>query len=71
MYFADRPRDSADSDRAPEARTSHRAENEVIVERTPVVADAAPDDNALPSSGMASERRRVERRRIDRMSTGI
>jgi hypothetical protein len=71
MYHVDHPLDSAAFDREAEARTSHRADDEVVVERTLIVADAARDENDLPLSSMASERRRSERRRIDRMSTGI
>jgi len=68
MYSADHPHDS-ESEPAP--RTTRRAEAEVVVERTPIVADSPIGDVDLPSSNPASERRRGERRRIDRMSTGI
>lgn len=68
MYSADHPHDS---DREPAPRTTRRTEDEVVVERTPIVADSPIGDGGLPSSNLASERRRSERRRIDRMSTGI
>jgi hypothetical protein len=68
MYSADRPHDS---NREPAPRTTRRAEDEVVVERTPIIADGPTGENDLPSATLASERRRTERRRIDRMSTGI
>jgi hypothetical protein len=71
MYYADRPHDSAERDREPEPRSSHRPDDEVVVERTPIVADAPSAENDLLSSSNPSEPRRGERRRIDRMSTGI
>jgi hypothetical protein len=71
MHFADHPRDSADLDREPEPRTSHRSDEEVVVERVPIAADSASTEADVPSASIASERRRSERRRIDRMSTGI
>jgi hypothetical protein len=71
MYYADHPHDSADLDREPEPRPNRRSDEEVVVERTPIIADGPTGENDLPTSTLASERRRNERRRIDRMSTGI
>jgi hypothetical protein len=71
MHYADHPRDSADFDRATEPRTSHRVDDDVVVERTPLVADAAPGESDAPPWIGKYEMRRGERRRIDRMSTGI
>ena len=68
MYYADHPHDS---DREPASRTSRRTDDEVVVERTPIIADGPTGESGLPPSTLASERRRSERRRIDRMSTGI
>jgi hypothetical protein len=72
MYYADHPHDSADLDREPEPRSNHHDDDEVVVERTPIVADAPHnEENVPPSSNIPSERRPGDRRRIDRMSTGI
>jgi hypothetical protein len=71
MYFADHPHESANLDREPDQRSRHHADDEVVVERTPIVANAPREDNGEPSSSIGTERRRAERRRIDRMSTGI
>jgi hypothetical protein len=61
---------------ATDARTIRypRTDREIVVER-PVVADDAPPREALPSDDLSNaaieERRRAERRRIQRMSTDI
>ena len=51
-----------------------RAEREVVIER-PVIADDVPPRDATPHNDLASsaidERRRAERRRIQRLSTDI
>jgi hypothetical protein len=70
MQHADDSHDSADMDKRTDPRTGRRTDDEVIVERTPIVADAPRAESDLyPAAAM--ERRRGERRRIDRMSTGI
>jgi hypothetical protein len=68
MYHADNPHDSADRNRQGEPRQNPQADGEIVIERKPIIADGARDDER-PSGG--TERRRTERRRIDRMSTGI
>lgn len=69
MYLADKPHDSGGLDRQKEPRTGRRAEDETVVERRPLIADAPREDGG--NARLGSERRRGERRRVDRMSTGI
>ena len=62
--------DAAEYEKATEPRNSHRVDDEIVVERTPIVADVARRGDETPPS-VAGERGRSERRRVDRMSTGI
>ncbi len=83
MDSADFPDTSVDRDHASGARAAvgpdrgtvryPRADREVIVERTRSVGDAPPDDDRAASGRDAAEmeRRRAERRRIDRLSTDL
>ena len=71
MYHADNPHDSADLDTQTDPQTGRRTTSEVVVERRPIVAGGAREVGDSDRPGMTDERRRVERRRIDRMSTGI
>lgn len=64
MYHADNPRDSEEYDRVVEPRIKPRPDDEVVVRRTPIVADS-------PESQLTPDSRRRERRSVDRMSTGI
>jgi hypothetical protein len=65
----DNSHDTADAEKRGDPRGGRRADDEVGVERTAIVADAVRGESeGLPPS---IERRRLERRRIDRMSTGI
>jgi hypothetical protein len=67
MYHADSSHDSADRDRVSEPRPKHQSDDEIVGQRTPIVADSGrPESEHLPA-----DRRKGERRRIDRMSTGI
>jgi hypothetical protein len=62
----DKGQDSMNVERRVEPDSKRRAEDEVVISREPVFADARPiDDQEMPN------RRRSERRKIDRMATGI
>jgi hypothetical protein len=70
MQHADDSHDSAEYERKNEPRTGRRSDSEVVVERTPIIADAPRGEGEM-QSGPGMERRRAERRRSERMSTGI
>lgn len=71
MYHADKPQDSADLEPQSGSRTGHRGDDEIVVERRPIAADTRQQDADSERPAFGGERRRGERRRIDRMSTGI
>ena len=62
----DDTKESVDKERRVEPHSSRRADDEIIVPREPVFADSPPIDVE-----QTSDRRRSERRKIDRMATGI
>jgi hypothetical protein len=66
----DKSHESAEFEKRADPRGGRRDDDEVLVERHAMVADvSSPNDE--PRSLPALDRRRRERRRIDRMSTGI
>jgi hypothetical protein len=68
MYASDNSREHVERDPRNDPR-SHTHADEIVIERKPVVADRQRDDNEWPSAPV--ERRRSERRRIERMGTDI
>lgn len=68
MYSADNAREPVERDPRNDPR-GRPSEGEAEVERKPIVADRAGDGTAWPAVPM--ERRRTERRRIERMGTDI
>lgn len=64
MYHFDTPHDRIERD----PRNDHRRSEEVVVDRKPIVADAPRDQESARAPG---DRRRGERRRIERMGTDI
>ena len=68
MYASDNSREHVERDPQNDPRTHTHAE-EVLVERRPIIADRPRDENDWPTA--PSERRRSDRRRIERMSTDI
>ena len=66
--YASENREQVERDSRNDPRSRTHAE-EIVVERPPIVADRPQDDNAWPSA--PGDRRRSERRRIERMSTDI
>jgi hypothetical protein len=68
MYFADKSPEAVERDPRNDPRMRQQTENEIVIDRKPVVADSVRD----PETGTApSDRRRTERRRIERMGTDI
>jgi hypothetical protein len=67
---SDKSHESAEFEQRADSRSGRRTDDEVIVQRQAIVADASPPDTESRSLP-ALDRRRRERRRIDRMSTGI
>jgi hypothetical protein len=67
MYASDSSRDHIERDPRNDPRRTHA--EEIVVDRKPIVADRSRDDHSWPSA--PSERRRTERRRIERMGTDI
>jgi hypothetical protein len=67
MYVSEGSREQVERDPNNDPRRSHA--DEIIVDRRPIVADKPADDSAWPAAPF--ERRRTERRRIERMGTDI
>ena len=69
MYASDSSRKHVERDPRNDPRVrSH--EDEIVIDRKPIVADRQRDeDDAWPTA--PTERRRTERRRIERMGTDI
>jgi hypothetical protein len=67
MYASDNSREQIERDPNNDPRRSHA--DEIMVDRKPIVADRPGDDSAWPDAPF--ERRRTERRRIERMGTDI
>jgi hypothetical protein len=68
MYASDNSRDHVDRDPRNDPRSRTHAE-EIVIDRSPIVADRSQDDSGWPS--VPRERRVTERRRIERMGTDI
>ena len=69
MFASDNSRDRVERDprNDPRGRTQ---EDEIVIDRKPIVADRSPGEQDLwPAAPV--ERRRSERRRIERMGTDI
>jgi hypothetical protein len=66
MYASDSSREHVERDPHNEQRGRLR-EDEIVIDRKPIVADRPRDDDAWPAA--PGERRRTERRRIERMGT--
>jgi hypothetical protein len=67
MHASDSLRNHVERDPRNDPR-SRGLEDEIVVDRKPIVADRPRDDDSWPS---VPERRRTERRRIERMGTDI
>ena len=68
MHASENSREQIERDPHNDPRSRTHAE-EIVVERPPIAADRPHEDDAWPTA--SSERRRTERRRIERMSTDI
>ena len=69
MYRSDRAHDPVDRDPRNDPRTRPQGDGEVVIERKPIVADRPHDGDRWPA--VPDDRRRGERRRIERMGTDI
>lgn len=70
MYQFDSSRDGVERDPRNDPRTRSQADGEVEIDRKPIVADRSrEEDDSWPQPTV--ERRRSERRRIERMGTDI
>ena len=68
MYASDSSRGHVERDPRNDPRgRSH--EDEIVIDRKPIVADRSRNEDAWPTA--PSDRRRTERRRIERMGTDI
>jgi hypothetical protein len=67
MHASDNSREHVERDPNNDPRRTHA--EEIVVDRAPVIADRPHAEDAWPAA--PSERRRSERRRIERMSTDI
>lgn len=69
MYASDnaREREQVERDFRNDPRRTHA--DEIVVDRSPIVADRPQDETAWPTAPF--ERRRSDRRRIERMGTDI
>lgn len=70
MYQSDSSQEHLGGDPRNDPRVGNSTDGEVEIERKPIVADMQREDDA-PWPGVATERRRGERRRIERMGTDI
>jgi hypothetical protein len=69
MYRSDSAHDAADRDSRNDPRPQSRPDSEVVIERKSIIADRSRNpDESRPTLG---DRRRGERRRIERMGTDI
>ena len=68
MYASDNSREHVERDPRKDQRSRTHAE-EIVVDREPIVADRPGNDSDWPAASM--ERRRSDRRRIERMGTDI
>ena len=68
MYASENSREQVERDPRNDPRSRTHAE-EIVVDRPPIVADRPQGDSAWPTA--PGERRRSERRRIERTSTDI
>jgi len=68
MYAFDGSREHVERDPRNDPR-SRDSQDEIEVERRPIVADRSRDESQWPSGPV--DRRRSERRRIERMGTDI
>jgi hypothetical protein len=69
MYASENSREHVERDPRNDPRSRTHAE-EIVIDRKPIVADGPRDDEAAWPP-VASDRRRSERRRIERTSTDI
>lgn len=70
MYRADSSHDRVGRDPRNDPRTRGQADGEVEIDRKPIVADRSREEDA-PWPTVQTDRRRTERRRIERMGTDI
>jgi hypothetical protein len=68
MYRSENARDAVERDPRNDPRTRSRVDGETVVERNPIIADGHREPADTSTS---PERRRTERRRIERMGTDI
>lgn len=68
MYASDNSREQVERDSRNDPR-SHTHADEVLVDRRPIIADRPREENDWPT--VPVERRRSDRRRIERMGTDI
>jgi hypothetical protein len=69
MYRSEGSHDQVDRDPRRDPRVRSQADGEVEIERTPIVADRPGDESGWPS--VPEDRRRGDRRRIERTGTDI
>ena len=69
MYASDNAREREPVERDPRNDPRRTHADEIVVERPSIVADRPQEDTGWPS--VPSERRRSDRRRIERMGTDI
>ena len=67
MHASESSREQIERNPNNDPRRTHA--DEIMVDRTPIVADRPGDHSAWPTAPF--ERRRTERRRIERMGTDI
>lgn len=70
MYRSESSHERAGRDPRNDPRSRGQADGEVEIERKPIVADRPREDES-PWPAVQSDRRRGERRRIERMGTDI
>jgi hypothetical protein len=69
MHAFNGSREHVERDPRNDPRTRTNADDEVVIDRQPIVADRSRDENEWPVAH--ADRRRSERRRIERMGTDI
>jgi hypothetical protein len=70
MYRSESSHDQVERDPRNDPRTRSQADGEVEIERKPIVADRSREEET-PWPSVQADRRRTERRRIERMGTDI